>query len=143
RGIFAAHALFQFLFMGVNLSFITGDVANRVVAFEVMLTASYGLLLLGGELPQLRVGLRYVVSNLISSTIFVGGAGLAYGLFGTPSRAGIGPRVAAQGPDARITAVALVLALVFATKSAIFPCGFWLPNSYAVPMTAASAFFAA
>jgi len=143
REIFGAHALFQFLFMGVNLSFITGDVFNLFVAFEVMLIASYGLLLLGGELPQLREGLRYVVINLISSTIFVGGAGLAYDLFGTLNMADIGQRVAAHGPDARITAVALVLALVFATKSAIFPFGFWLPNSYAVPMTAASAFFAA
>lgn len=143
REMFGAHALFQFLFMGVNLSFITGDVFNLFVAFEVMLIASYGLLLLGGELPQLREGLRYVVINLISSTIFVGGAGLAYGLFGTLNMADIAQRVAAHGPDARVTAVALVLALVFATKSAIFPFGFWLPNSYAVPMTPASAFFAA
>src|SRR5690625_1244412 len=143
RELFGAQALFQFLFMGVNLSFLTGDVFNLFVAFEIMLIASYGLLLLGGELPQLREGLRYVVINLVSSTVFVGGAGLVYGLFGTLNMADIAQRVAAHGPDARITAVALLLALVFATKSAIFPFGFWLPNSYAVPMTAASAFFAA
>lgn len=143
RELFGAQALFQFLFMGVNLSFITGDVFNLFVAFEVMLIASYGLLLLGGELPQLREGLKYVVINLLSSTLFVGGAGLAYGLFGTLNMADIGMRVAAHGPDLRITAVALLLALVFVTKSALFPFGFWLPNSYPVPMSAASAFFAA
>lgn len=143
RELFGAHALFQFLFMGVNLSFLTGDVFNLFVAFEVMLIASYGLLLLGGELPQLREGLKYVVINLVSSTIFVGGAGLVYGLFGTLNMADVAQRVAMHGPDARITAVAMLLALVFATKSAIFPFGFWLPNSYPVPMAAASAFFAA
>jgi len=143
RELFGAQALFQFLFMGVNLSFLTGDVFNLFVAFEIMLIASYGLLLLGGELPQLREGLKYVVINLISSTLFVGAAGLVYGLFGSLNMADIGMRVAEHGPDARVTAVALLLALVFATKSAIFPFGFWLPNSYPVPMSAASAFFAA
>lgn len=143
RELFGAQALFQFLFMGVNLSFITADVFNLFVAFEVMLIASYGLLLLGGELPQLREGLKYVVINLLSSTLFVGAAGLVYGLFGTLNMADIAERVALHGPDPRITAVALLLALVFATKSALFPFGFWLPNSYPVPMSAASAFFAA
>lgn len=143
RELFGAHALFQFLFMGVNLSFITADVFNLFVAFEVMLIASYGLLLLGGELPQLREGLKYVVINLLSSTLFVGAAGLAYGLFGTLNMADIAERVALHGPDQRITAIALLMALVFATKTALFPFGFWLPNSYPVPMTAASAFFAA
>jgi len=113
------------------------------VAFEIMLIASYGLLLLGGELPQLREGLKYVVINLVSSTLFVGAAGLTYGLFGSLNMADIGMRVAEHGPDPRVTAVAMMLALVFATKSAIFPFGFWLPNSYPVPMSAASAFFAA
>ncbi len=143
RELFGAQALFQFLFMGVNLSFVTGDVFNLFVAFEVMLISSYGLLLLGGELPQLREGLKYVVINLVSSTLLVGAAGMAYGLFGTLNMADIAQRVALHGPDARITALAMMLALVFATKSAIFPFGFWLPNSYPVPMSAASAFFAA
>lgn len=143
RELFGAHALFQFLFAGVNLSFITGDLFNLFVAFEVMLVASYGLLLLGGELPQLREGLKYMVINLVSSAIFVAAAGLTYGLLGTLNLADIGMRAAAHGPDVRLTAVAMLLALVFATKTALFPFGFWLPNSYPVPMSAASAFFAA
>ncbi len=143
RELFGAQALFQFLFAGVNLSFVTGDVFNLYVAFELMLIASYGLLLLGGELPQLREGLKYVVINLVSSALFVAGAGLVYGLFGTLNMADIAMRAQLHGPDARITAVVMLLALVFATKTALFPFGFWLPNSYPVPMSAASAFFAA
>lgn len=143
REAFGAQALFQFLFMGVNMSFLTGDLFNLFVAFEVMLIASYGLLLLGGELPQLREGLRYVAINLVSSAVFVVTAGLAYGLFGTLNMADIALRVAEHGADARVTGIAALLALVFATKGALFPLGFWLPNSYPVPAAAVSAFFAA
>ncbi len=137
-----AQALLQFLFMGVNMSFLTGDLFNLFVAFEVMLISSYGLLLLGNELPQLREGFKYVVINLVASAVFVVAAGFAYGLFGTLNMADISVRVAAHGPDARVTLVAALLALVFATKSALFPLGFWLPNAYPVPTAAVSAFFA-
>ena len=143
REQFGAQALFQFLFMGVNMSFLTGDLFNLFVAFEVMLIASYGLLILGNELPQLREGFKYVVINLVSSAIFVVAAGFAYGLFGTLNMADIALRVSAHGPDPRITLVCGLLALVFATKSALFPLGFWLPNTYPVPAAAVSAFFAA
>jgi multicomponent Na+:H+ antiporter subunit D len=143
RESFGAQALLQFLIMGVNMSFLTGDLFNLFVAFEVMLVASYGLLLLGGELPQLREGFRYVVVNLLSSAVFVAAAGMAYGLFGTLNMADISQRLADHGPDPRVTAVAALLALVFAVKAAIFPFGFWLPNSYPVPAAAVSAFFAA
>ncbi len=144
REAFGHHALMQFLFMGVHMSFLTGDLFNLFVAFEVMLIASYGLMLIGGELPQLREGFKYVVINLAVSAIFVASAGYAYGLFGTLNMADIG-RVAALAPadDLRVVMVALLLALVFTTKAAIFPFGFWLPNSYPVPTTASSAFFAA
>ena len=101
------------------------------------------LLILGNELPQLREGFKYVVINLVSSAIFVVAAGFAYGLFGTLNMADIALRVSAHGPDPRITLVCGLLALVFATKSALFPLGFWLPNTYPVPAAAVSAFFAA
>jgi multicomponent Na+:H+ antiporter subunit D len=143
REVYGAHALLQFLFMGVNMSFLTGDLFNLFVAFEVMLVASYGLLLLGGELPQLREGFRYVVVNLLSSALFVAAAGMAYGLFGTLSMADIAQRLSSHGADPRVTAIAALLALVFAVKAAVFPLGFWLPNSYPVPAAAVSAFFAA
>ena len=143
REAYGAQALLQFLFMGVNMAFLTGDLFNLFVSFEVLLVASYALLLLGGELPQLREGFRYVVVNLLSSAIFVGGAGLAYGLFGTLNMADIAQRLAQHGPDPRVTAVAGMLALAFSIKAAMFPLGFWLPNSYPVPAAAVSAFFAA
>ena len=143
REAFGTHALLQFLFMGVNMSFLTGDLFNLFVAFEVMLIASYGLLLLGGEVAQLREGFKYVVINLVASAIFVATAGLAYGLFGTLNMADIALRLREVGPDARVTMVALLLALVFATKAALFPLGFWLPNAYPAPPAATSAFFAA
>lgn len=143
REAYGAQALLQFLFMGVNMSFLTGDLFNLFVSFEVLLVASYGLLLLGGELPQLREGFRYVVVNLLSSAIFVAAAGMSYGLFGTLNMADIAQRLAGHGPDPRVTAVAGLLALAFAVKAAMFPLGFWLPNSYPVPAAAVSAFFAA
>ncbi|HEX7004271.1 MAG TPA: proton-conducting transporter membrane subunit [Trueperaceae bacterium] len=143
RETYGAQALLQFLFMGVHMSFLTGDLFNLFVAFEVLLVASYALLLLGGELPQLREGFRYVVVNLLASAIFVGAAGMAYGLFGTLNMADIAQRLAEHGPDQRVTAIAALLALAFSVKAALFPLGFWLPNSYPVPAAAVSAFFAA
>ena len=143
RDAFGAQALLQFLFMGVNMSFLTGDLFNLFVAFEVMLLASYGLLLLGGELPQLREGFKYVVINLIASSVFVITAGMVYGLVGSLNMADIAERIQAHGGDVRVTLLAALLALVFATKAAVFPLGFWLPNSYPVPPAAVSAFFAA
>ncbi len=138
-----APALLQFLLMGVNMSFLTGDLFNLFVSFEVMLIASYGLLLIGGTLPQLREGFKYVVVNLVASAIFVAAAGLAYGLFGTLNFADIALRLQGVTGDARVTLVAALLALVFATKAATFPFGFWLPYSYPVVPGAVGAFFGA
>ncbi len=136
-------ALLQFLLMGVNMSFLTGDLFNLFVSFEVMLVASYGLLLIGGELPQLREGFKYVVVNLVASAIFVAAAGLAYGLFGTLNMADIAARLQDVSGDPRVTLIVLLLALVFATKAAVFPFGFWLPYSYPVVPGAVGAFFGA
>jgi len=136
-------ALLQFLLMGVNMSFLTGDLFNLFVSFEVMLIASYGLLLIGGTLPQLREGFKYVVVNLIASAVFVAAAGLAYGLFGTLNLADIALRLQGVSGDPRVTLIAALLALVFATKAASFPFGFWLPYSYPAVPGAVGAFFGA
>jgi multicomponent Na+:H+ antiporter subunit D len=143
RERFGVQALLQFLFMGVNMSFLSGDLFNLFVAFEVMLIASYGLLLIGGELPQLREGFKYVVINLTVSTVFVLAAGLAYGLLGTLNLADMARLLAGHGPDGRVTVVALLLALVFATKAALFPFGFWLAYAYPTPPAVITAFFGA
>ncbi len=143
REAFGTPALLQFLLMGVNMSFLTGDLFNLFVSFEVMLIASYGLLLGGSELRQLREGFKYVVVNLVASALFVAAAGLAYGLFGTLNLADIAARLEGVSGDPRVTLVALLLALVFATKAAVFPFGFWLPYSYPVVPGAVGAFFGA
>lgn len=143
REAMGAQALLQFLFMGVHMSLLTGDLFNLFVAFEVMLIASYGLLLLGNELPQLREGFKYVVINLVASAVFVSAAGMTYGLVGTLNMADIAQRVAAHGPDVRLTVLAGMLGLVFVVKAALFPLGFWLPNAYPTPPTAIGAYFAA
>lgn len=143
RERFGALGLLQFLFMGVNMSFVTGDLFNLFVSFEVMLIASYGLLLLGAEAPQLREGFKYVVINLAASAIFVVAAGFAYGLFGTLNMADIALRLRAAESNPGVTLIALLLALVFATKAAVLPFGFWLPTAYPAPPAAISAFFAA
>ena len=143
REVLGTQALLQFLLMGVNMSFLTGDLFNLFVSFEVMLIASYGLLLIGGTLPQLREGFKYVVVNLVASAIFVAAAGLAYGLFGTLNLADIAARLQGVTGDPRVTLVVALLALVFATKAATFPFGFWLPYSYPVVPGAVGAFFGA
>ena len=89
--------------MGVNMSFLTGDLFNLFVSFEVMLIASYGLLLIGGTLPQLREGFKYVVVNLVASAIFVAAAGLAYGLFGTLNLADMALRLQSVSGDPRVS----------------------------------------
>jgi multicomponent Na+:H+ antiporter subunit D len=144
RERYGVQALLQFLYLGVNMSFLTGDLFSLFVGFEVMLIASYGLLLIGGELPQLREGFKYVVINLIVSVVFVLAAGFAYGLLGTLNFADMAVLLQAQGAgDGRITLVALLLALVFATKAALFPFGFWLAYAYPTPPAVISAFFGA
>ncbi len=143
REALGVQALLQFLLMGVNMSFLTGDLFNLFVSFEVMLIASYGLLLIGGTLPQLREGFKYVVVNLIASAIFVAAAGLAYGLFGTLNLADMALRLQSVSGDPRVTLIAALLALVFATKAAAFPFGFWLPRSYPAVPGAVAAFFGA
>lgn len=135
--------LLQMLFTGVQLSFLTGDLFNLFVAFEVMLVASYGLAVLGSTREQLREGFRYVVMNLLVSALFVGTAGIVYGLMGTLNMAHIGQRSLELGGHPSVAAVSLLLLLVFAGKAALFPLGFWLPGTYPALPPAVGAFFAA
>ncbi len=136
-------ALTSFLFAGVQLSFLTGDLFNLFVAFEVMLVASYALAVLGSTREQLREGFRYIVMNLSASALLVVACGLAYGTLGTLNFAHLAQRSAALGPNATVTAVGVLLLIVFAAKGALFPLGFWLPGTYPALPHATGAFFAA
>ncbi|WP_034387047.1 proton-conducting transporter membrane subunit [Deinococcus sp. YIM 77859] len=136
-------ALLQFLFAGVQLSFLTGDLFNLFVAFEVMLVASYALAVLGSTREGLREGFRYIVMNLAASALLVVTCGLAYGVLGTLNFAHLAQRSTALGPNATVTSVGVLLLIVFAAKGALFPLGFWLPGTYPALPPAVGTFFAA
>lgn len=127
------HSLFQFLLVGINGSFLTGDLFNLFVFFEIMLAASYGLLLLGLQARRVRASMQYVVINLVASSFFLIGIALIYAASGTLNMADLAMRAAAldDGQRLLLETGAAVLAIAFLAKSAIWPLGFWLPTTYA------------
>jgi multicomponent Na+:H+ antiporter subunit D len=132
----------QFLLTGVNLSFLTGDLFNLFVAFEVMLIASYALLTLEADNRSVRHAWAYLALNLVGSAVFLVACGWAYGLFGTLNFAGIAVAADAMAADPRVTLLALILLAVFALKAGLFPLYYWLPNSYPILPGPVAAFFA-
>jgi multicomponent Na+:H+ antiporter subunit D len=122
--------LLQFLVLGINLAFCTGDMFNLFVAFEIMLIASYSLLSLEADNWDIKQAFPYLAINLFGSTLFLCAAGLTYGIFGTLNFAGIAERGAELSGDPRVSALALLLLVVFGIKAGLFPLYFWLPNSY-------------
>lgn len=130
------------LLCGVNGSFLTGDLFNLFVCFEVMLVASYVLISLGGGRLQLRESIKYVVVNMVSSTVFFVAIAYMYSITGTLNMAHLSQRVAAAGQDGLMTTVGLLFLIVFGTKSALF-LYIWLPGSYRVPPAPVAALFAA
>ncbi|MCG6204645.1 monovalent cation/H+ antiporter subunit D [Rhodopseudomonas sp. HC1] len=137
------HPLFQFQLMGLNGAFLTGDVFNLFVFFEVMLIASYGLMLHGGGPRRLRAGFNYVAINLIGSTLFLFAVGLIYAVTGTLNMADLAGKVAqiAPGDEALLRVGALLLLLVFALKAALVPLQWWLPSAYAAAAAPVAALF--
>jgi len=136
------YSLFQFLLTGVNGSFLTGDIFNLFVFFEVMLLASYVLLSLGGTKRQLKATIKYVVINSLSSTVFLLGVAYLYAVLGTLNMAHLSVRVAEVGQSGFLTVVAFIFMIVFSLKAALV-LFFWLPESYSAPPTAIAAVFAA
>jgi multicomponent K+:H+ antiporter subunit D len=138
------HALFQFQLMGLNGAFVTGDLFNLFVFFEVLLIASYVLMMHGLGRERLRVGVHYVVLNLSASALFLIGIALIYGLTGSLNLADLALRVPqVTGPEAGLLkAGALLLLLVFGFKAALLPLAIWLPATYAAACTPVAALFA-
>ncbi len=135
------HALFNMLIAGVVGAFITGDLFNLYVWFEVMLIASFGLLVLGGRPEQIDGGVKYVALNLVSTIMFLTGIGLLYGMTGTLNLADLASAV--DTADQRLlTVIAVLFMIAFGVKAAVFPLFFWLPASYHTPAFAVSAVFA-
>ena len=138
------HALFQFQLMGLNGAFATGDLFNLFVFFEVLLIASYVLMMHGLGRQRLRVGVHYVVLNLAASALFLIGVSLLYALTGTLNMADLALRVPmVTGPEAGVLqAAALLLLVVFGFKAALIPLAMWLPSTYSAASAPVAALFA-
>ncbi|KGJ96386.1 monovalent cation/H+ antiporter subunit D [Colwellia psychrerythraea] len=138
------HPLIHFLILGVNGAFLTGDAFNLFVFFEVLLIASYSLLMHGGDKRNTRAALQYVIMNLVGSAIFLIGLGVLYGVLGTLNMADMAQKVALlQGDDVYLAKIGgLLLLVVFALKGALLPLHLWLPNTYATAMPVVAALFA-
>ncbi len=138
------HALFQFQLLGINGAFLTGDLFNLFVFFEILLISSYALLVHGNTGPRIRAGVHYVVLNLLGSSLFLIGVSLLYGLTGTLNMADLAVRVASAGADTAplLAAAGFLLLVVFGLKGAILPLHFWLPAAYAAAPAPVAALFA-
>lgn len=138
------HALWQFQLMGVQGAFLTGDAFNLFVFFEILLIASYGLMIHGGGEMRLRAGVQYITYNLIGSSLFLAALGTIYSVTGTLNMADLAMKVAQMpATDTALLRVgAVLLMLVFAIKAALVPLHFWLPSTYARAPGPVAALFA-
>jgi multicomponent Na+:H+ antiporter subunit D len=140
------YAVFNFLLVGVNGAFTTGDIFNLFVFFEVMLMSSYVLLVLGGTKIQLRESIKYLLVNVISSALFVIAVAYLYSVVGTLNMAYISSRIneiSVNGMPGIISVIAVMFLIVFGLKGAIFPLYFWMPGSYYAPPAPVLALFGA
>ncbi|MGA1552012.1 MAG: Na+/H+ antiporter subunit D, partial [Ilumatobacteraceae bacterium] len=135
------HPLYLVLAAGVSASFITGDLFNLFVAFEMMLAASYVLITLGGRPDQVRSGMTYVVISLVASTLFISVLALLYASTGPVNMADLSVRLAEVDPGLR-AAFSVMLLVVFGIKAGLFPLFFWLPDSYPTAPGPVTAIFA-
>ncbi|MFN2372356.1 MAG: Na+/H+ antiporter subunit D [Cyclonatronaceae bacterium] len=142
REKFGFYPLYHILLMGINGTFLTGDIFNMYVWFEVMLISSFVLLALGNSKAQLDGAVKYVIINLVGSAIFLMGIGFLYGLTGTLNMAELSVRLNEVDNAGLVTTVSMFFMVSFGIKAAVFPLFFWLPASYHTPPVAISAIFA-
>ncbi|MGE4336020.1 MAG: monovalent cation/H+ antiporter subunit D [Pigmentiphaga sp.] len=138
------HPLFQLMLMGINGAFLTGDLFNLFVFFEIMLAASYGLVLHGSGPDRVKAGLHYIVINTVGASLFLIGIALIYGVMGTLNLADLAAKVSSVSDQDRplLEAGAAILAVAFLTKSAIWPLNFWLVPAYTAATPPVAAIFA-
>ena len=134
--------LFHFLIAGVNGAFLTGDLFNLYVWFEVLLLASFVMMTLGEKPEQFEGGFKYVAMNLVSSVFFLAGLGILYGKLGTLNMADVAFKLSANPDPVVINSSAILFLCGFSIKAGLFPFFFWLPASYHTPQFAISALFA-
>jgi len=138
------HVLFQFILLGLNGAFLTGDLFNLFVFFEVLLLASYALLLHGGGRKRTKAGLHYVVINLVGATLFLFAVGALYGVLGTLNIADLAAKLAVLPEEDKglVGAAGLLLLVVFGIKAALFPLYLWMPTAYTNTSAPVAALFA-
>ncbi|KIQ01907.1 cation:proton antiporter [Agrobacterium tumefaciens] len=129
------------LMAGVSGAFLTGDIFNLYVWFEVLLISSFGLIVLGPTKEQIDGALKYAVLNLVGTTLFLIAVGYLYAIFGTLNMADIARKVTETSDQAPLMTLAALFTLAFAMKAAAFPVNFWLPASYHTPKLVVSALF--
>jgi multicomponent Na+:H+ antiporter subunit D len=141
RASFGFFPILQFLLMGLNGSFLAGDLFNLYVWFEVIIISSFVLITLGSEKAQLEGAMKYVTMNLLASIIFLTGVAMLYGLLGSLNLADLSMRISETEDRGLLNTAAVLLLVGFGIKSALFPMYFWLPASYHTPPAAVSAIF--
>ncbi len=141
RVLYGYFPILHFLFMGLNGAFLTGDIFNLYVWFEVVIIASFVLMTLGGRKAQIEGAVKYMALNLLASAMFLTGIGMLYGITGTLNMADLSLKVAQHRNPGLLNVTAIFFLLGFGIKSAVFPLYFWLPSSYHTPPSAIAAVF--
>lgn len=133
--------IFHFLIMGLNGAFLTGDIFNLYVWFEVVIISSFVLLTLGGRKSQLEGAVKYMAMNILASTFFLTGVGILYGITGTLNMADLALKIPLVKDQSIVMLTSMFFLIGFGIKSAVFPLYFWLPSSYHTPPSAVAATF--
>lgn len=141
RVLYGYFPIFHFLIMGLNGAFLTGDIFNLYVWFEIIIISSFVLLTLGGRKAQLEGAVKYMALNILASTFFLTGIGILYGITGTLNMADLSLKVPLVQDQSIVNLTAIFFIIGFGIKSAVFPLYFWLPSSYHTPPSAVAATF--
>jgi len=141
RMLYGYFPIFHFLVMGLNGAFLTGDIFNLYVWFEVVIISSFVLLTLGGRKAQLEGAVKYMALNILASTFFLTGIGILYGITGTLNMADLSGKIPLVENQTIVNLTAIFFLIGFGIKSAVFPLYFWLPSSYHTPPSAVAAIF--
>lgn len=141
RILYGYFPIFHFLIMGLNGAFLTGDIFNLYVWFEVIIISSFVLMTLGGRKAQVEGAVKYMAMNILASTFFLTGIAILYGITGTLNMADLSLKIAALENRDLVNITALFFIIGFGIKSAVFPLYFWLPSSYHTPPSAVVATF--
>ncbi|SKB51555.1 multicomponent Na+:H+ antiporter subunit D [Parapedobacter luteus] len=141
RMLYGYFPIFHFLLMGLNGAFLSGDIFNLYVWFEVIIIASFVLMTLGGRKAQIEGAVKYMAMNILASTFFLTGIGILYGITGTLNMADLSLKIAALENRKLVDLTASFFIIGFGIKSAVFPLYFWLPSSYHTPPSAVAAVF--